>query len=136
MAPACRIQLYESHYVPALKKANALRLKQLQVLNLSDSLELDDNVVKIYRKSLLYLVSNAFERDDEVPLLGMQKFKKKINLIGGKTKLLYSNGKSGSVTRSKTHGGFDNDLTTMNFVLKSILGKRAKNGFEAGELKY
>ena len=38
--------------------------------------ELDDDVGP-YGKSLLYLVSNAFEGAREMPLLGMQKFSKR-----------------------------------------------------------
>jgi len=33
-----------------------------------------DDTVAIYRKSLLYLVSNAFEAEGGTPLLGMEKF--------------------------------------------------------------
>jgi peptidoglycan hydrolase-like protein with peptidoglycan-binding domain len=67
-APACTVQFANEHYAtqPAL-----LKLMQLSVL--SDQVELDDNTAQIYRKSLLYLVSNALEADLRTPILGLHK---------------------------------------------------------------
>ena len=81
LAPACSVDLYNECYVPALSGKKKLKLDGLSVLNLNERLEQDDNVAKIYHKSLLYLVSNAFERADKKPLLGMHDFKKEINTI-------------------------------------------------------
>jgi len=57
--------------------------KQFTLFTLDDQTEQDDDCGKIYNKSLLYLVSNAFEekRDiplfrDGIPILGMEKFVK------------------------------------------------------------
>jgi hypothetical protein len=35
----------------------------------------------VYRKSLLYLVSKAFEHNSEEPLIGMEKFKDKVSRV-------------------------------------------------------
>jgi len=136
MAPACRVDLYNSHYLPSLQGKTKLKIKRLNIYNLGDSLEQDDNVMKVYRKSLLYLVSNAFERNKKRPLLGMEKFKSEINLAGGKTVIHYSNGVSGKITRSRSHGGFDNDIFTMNDILSNVLGKKAPHPFKQEELDY
>jgi hypothetical protein len=40
---------------------------------LSDSIELGDHVTPVYRKSLLYLVSNALESDLRTPILGLAR---------------------------------------------------------------
>jgi pimeloyl-ACP methyl ester carboxylesterase len=147
LAPACTIELYDSHYVPVLRGRENLKLGRLDVLNLSDRLERNDNVAMVYRKSLLYLVSNAFERWHKEPreiregfsgrpLLGMEVFKDSVDGARGKTKLIFSNGVRGGTTRSQTHGGFDNDLRTMNYVLKRILGRTAREPFREEELDY
>ena len=74
MAPACTVDLYHDAYLPVLQKKTKLRLGDMAIYNLKDELEQDDNVAKIYRKSLLYLVSKAFERVKDKPLLGMENY--------------------------------------------------------------
>jgi pimeloyl-ACP methyl ester carboxylesterase len=137
LAPACTVDQYREHYLPALGKSGKLRLRSLQALNLRDCLERDDTVAEVYRKSLLYLVSNAFETKRGQPLLGMQEcIDAGLDDAGGKVSFHYSDGVGGNVTRSRTHGGFDNDVTTMNHVLRTVLGERPKKGFTAAELRY
>lgn len=96
-------------------------------------LELDDNVAYVYRKSLLYLVSRALERKIDKPLLGMQRYSKKLAKHPG---LLfnYSDGKKG-VTAATSHGGFDNDLNTMNSIMEQILGHPPEKPFTESEMK-
>jgi hypothetical protein len=65
-APACTVQFANQHYAP-----HAELMKKLYLHVLSEKNERDDNVVSIYRKSLLYLVSNALETDLRTPILGM-----------------------------------------------------------------
>lgn len=136
MAPACRVELYHSHYLPVLQGKTRLTLKSLQVFNLRKELEKDDDVAKAYRKSLLYLVSNAFERKRGRPLLGMEKFVAEVSRVKGMPLFHYSNGNSGNITRSKSHGGFDNDIFTMNYILKTILKKNAAMPFTKEELLF
>jgi len=136
MAPACSVNLYHSHYLPSLNGKTKLKIKSLHIYNLRDSLEQDDNVMGIYRKSLLYLVSNSFERMKKRPLLGMEIFASGVNSPAGKTNFHYSNGISGSVSRSRSHGGFDNDTYTMNHILNTVLGKKSPKPFREEELDY
>ena len=133
-APACTVDFYNDRYAPRLKaNYKGTRLPILDIYNLTDKLELNDNVVKAYRKSLLYLVSNALERKQGKPLLGMQIFSK--NLKGTKgLKLIYSSGR-GNVSRSVSHGGFDNDSHTMNSLLKRVLNGQPKKPFTDEEMK-
>ncbi|MEM7403765.1 MAG: C1 family peptidase [Pseudomonadota bacterium] len=133
-APACTLDFFDEHYRPRLA-ANAARTRipTLDIYNLTNKLERDDSVAGIYRKSLLYLVSNAFERGKERPLLGMQKFTKKLELphnVG----IVYSNGK-GEATRSETHGGFDNDAPTLNSTLARILRHAPEEPFKDNEVE-
>ncbi|HEX7971376.1 MAG TPA: hypothetical protein VF501_04050, partial [Thiobacillus sp.] len=121
---------------------------------LSDTLELGDSVGP-YAKSLLYLVSNAFEGTREVPILGMKRFidadPKLAKLFGGsvdgRPALVVSEGiplapaqEGAAVQRgasvSRSHGGFDNDPATMNSVLTRVLGGVPKRLFTPRDLNY
>jgi pimeloyl-ACP methyl ester carboxylesterase len=139
MAPACTIEFYKDHYEPRLGKGSAngtvVKLPQLKIYNLSEKLELDDNVATAYRKSLLFLVSRALERDRDKPILGMQLYSKTLATRSG-LQFVYSNGRTGP-TRSRSHGGFDNDENTMNDILKTILGRppSAKDRFTEEDMR-
>jgi hypothetical protein len=101
--------------------------------------ELDDTVGP-YGKSLLWLVSNAFEDKRGTPLLGMKHYMnaepnlRKSALV----EVIESVGKraTGAQCMSETHGGFDNDPAAMNAVLSRILGKKPNPLFEARDLDY
>ncbi len=49
-------------------------------------------------------------------------------------KFIYSDGKSG-VSRSTSHGGFDNDVHTLNAIMKTILGKNPPHKFTTDEME-
>jgi len=65
-APACTVQFANRYYAPHQEL-----MKRLYLSILSDQNERDDNVAAIYRKSLLYFVSNALEPDVRTPILGL-----------------------------------------------------------------
>jgi hypothetical protein len=67
-APACTVEFANRYYAP-----QPLLMKNLWLDMLSDQQEKDDNVAGLYRKSLLYLVSNALEHDQRTPLLGLER---------------------------------------------------------------
>lgn len=134
MAPACTVEFYEKHFAPRLgrrrRNAPVVRLPSLNIYNLNEKQEKDDNVILAYRKSLLYLVSRALEKAQNKPILGMQKFSKDIS----GPKFFYS-GIKNSVTKSTSHGGFDNDHHTLNHMMKTILGRAPKKPFTRDEMK-
>jgi len=141
LAPACRVDLYNKSYLPILQNKKNLKINNMYIYNLKDKLEKDDTVGTVYRKSLLYLVSNAFESKERpkvksASILGMENSSKNIITVNDKPKIYYSNGLSGNKTRATTHGGFDNDPVTMNHLLKNILGKTPKVKFTKEILKY
>jgi pimeloyl-ACP methyl ester carboxylesterase len=80
-APACTIDLYRADYLPSIRDG---MIRNFAVFAMTDKAERDDNCANIYHKSLLYLVSNAFEVSIQnapflgerqgVPILGMTKF--------------------------------------------------------------
>ncbi len=136
MAPACTLDWYQKNYLPALQQSARLRIQKMDVYNLNERLEKDDNVAGLYHKSLLYLVSNAFEPKRQAALLGMQKFSKGAPRAGGQPRFHYSDGVTGQVTRSTSHGGFDNDPWTMNHILRRVLGKAPGRSFTNQDLTY
>jgi hypothetical protein len=98
---------------------------------LSEEGERDDDVGP-YGKSLLYLVSNAFEGRQETPILGMRRFIDAdatlsdlfTGKVDGKWPALVVAGADGdefSQSHSSSHGGFDNDESTLNSILRRIL---------------
>ncbi len=137
-APACTVDLFKKTYLPACK---AKQIKRLSVFNLTDAAENDDHCAHIYNKSLLYLVSNAFEHkvripgiiNDGTPILGMEKFIRKdpavakVLNVADNTLVLSPNAeKEGSYKHANctTHGGFDDDNATVTATLCRILNKK------------
>ena len=151
LAPAIRIDTFKNLLLPGLK-AGQTPLPSLYIL--SDKLERDDSVGP-YAKSLLYLVSNAFEGTRGVPILGMKACldndTELASLFGGtvdgRPALVVSEGipidpahETAAVARgasvSHSHGGFDNDCATMNSVLTRILDGTPRRLFTARDLHY
>ena len=135
-APACTVRLFKKTYLDVY---NQRQLKKLALFNLTSRAEKGDHCARVYNKSLLYLVSNAFESKPRIPLfrdgepiLGMQKFVKKdkdLQALFRKRTADYvlapNNEEEGSVnaSRSNSHGGFDDDEATVKATLARILGK-------------
>lgn len=140
LAPAATLKLFHSHYRPhLLSDPPACGIDRMAVYNLNDELERDDQVAAIYRKSLLYLVSNAFEEQKEAPLLGMEVFSLELEQQGlARLSFHYSAGPGSpqSGTVSETHGGFDNDPLTMNHLLQHMIGRPPDPEFTRDSLKY
>lgn len=141
LAPACHEDLFARAYLPHLAPGS-FGVDRLDVYNLTERLERDDHVAHAYRKSLLYLVSRAFEERvrPPAPILGLQEVSRHWeDRAPGQLAVHYSNGVASSRDRTNatSHGGFDNDPMTMNAVLRTILGtNRPKRPFTADSLDY
>ncbi len=121
MAPAVRVDSFQAEVVPAIKSGKVKRFNQFQ---LSDDIEQRDPTCKPilgYSRSLLYLVSQSFEKGQVTPILGMEKYFNdkiasqhlpNINVVTA----------PGDGSKSTTHGGFDDDVTTMGKVISLIGG--------------
>ncbi len=136
-APACTMALFEQFYLPAIQ---GNKIGRFALFTLTDAAEQDDNCANIYHKSLLYLVSNAFENPpriplfrDGVPLLGMEKFAGKHARLGA----LVRSGRIDWVKAPNTedvgspdasgashHGDFDDDPATVKATLARILDRK------------
>lgn len=133
LAPACTSKFFFDHYGLRIQPKGG-GLRSVTVYNLTDDRERDDSVGP-YRKSLLYLVSNAFEEDKGMPLLGMAAFSKPMEKEKKRPGLAFHYaGEAGAPTSSKSHGGFDNDAATLNSVLTTILGHAPAKPFTKEEL--
>ena len=128
-APACTVALYEQTFLPALGKGIA----QQKLLVLSDQAEQDDTVAGVYRKSLLYLVSNAYDnKTARIPILGMEKFQPATQPKN--STLVVASSASGQ-SSSRSHGGFDNDVASMNNLLQTVLGSAVKRLFKDEDMQ-
>ncbi len=137
-APACTVDLFKSAYQPAMRNG---QLKKLALFVLRDKAEQDDDCAKIYNKSLLYLVSNAFEKKsripgfrDGIPILGMHKFieadadlRKFLQEVNADLILAPNDESLGSLHASQSlrHGDFDDDQKTVRAAFARILAGSA-----------
>jgi hypothetical protein len=129
LAPAITVAEFERLVVPLL---NSGKLERFTSFGLSEALELDDAVgtdrLKIYQKSLLYLVSRALEGNGETSLVGLQRHVSESIytqlLSNGAANFFWSPSQSplGGRTSATSHGGMDEDMLTMTSVLLQILG--------------
>ena len=138
-APACTVDLYRQQYLPAIESG---LLERFALFTLTDQAERDDHCANIYHKSLLYLVSNAFEtrwrkplfgQTDGEPLLGMEKFVRQLPdgerprdwVLSPNTIAIGDQG----AARATAHGAFDDDPPTLKATLARILN-RARSAAE------
>ncbi|WP_211101818.1 C1 family peptidase [Azospirillum baldaniorum] len=123
MAPACTVEFFNATYGSYLRGSGALRLKdKIYLYNLSNDLELNDRVgvagMPGYGRSLLYLVSRAYEEKANTPLAGMAIYD---TGLPSSNKLVKAYSRSAETT-STSHGGFDNDAATLTTIMSRILG--------------
>jgi hypothetical protein len=149
-APACTVAFANRHYANDDKV-----MSQLYIDVLSDKVERDDNIV-VYRKSLLYFVSNALEADLRTPILGLERVfdarstgwdgssdtgealanwraaagaaKLSQRLASIDTGQIHAAiGADGKpVVERAAHGTFDNDIGIVNRTLERITGAKLK----------
>jgi hypothetical protein len=151
LAPAISIDDYKALVAPFVEQRSC---PLPTVYNLSDAGERADSVGP-YGKSLLYLVSNAFEGQRGKPLLGMTRYlledeqgrrgdvdtqlgKLYAKKVDGRPALVITGASrsAGCLSQSATHGGFDADTATMNSVLQRILGKAPAQAFTERDLSF
>ena len=146
-APACSVAFANLHYA-----SNPDLMQRLYLDVLSDKQERGDTVTPIYRKSLLYFVSNALESDLHTPLLGMERINDTSDtgwdgtsdtgesLLAWRTAAQASKlkGRTSVVSTDKVtvavdalgkpvvapaaHGSFDNDIGVVSRTLERITG--------------
>jgi hypothetical protein len=141
-APACTTTLFHQCYAPAIRAGT---IERFALFTLTQRAEEDDDCGGIYHKSLLYLVSHAFEARMRIPgvpgerfagepILGMEwwirRDPKLLELLGGPrcNWVLAPNTEPEGTARASTsrrHGAFDDDRPTLTATLARILGDGA-----------
>ena len=131
LAPALRVDGFRTQLLPMVDKD----INKITVYTMNMQAENDDNCFQIYRKSLLYLVSQIFEPEDDAPILGLEQS------IRGDEELMVAFGLAPGMpgrieviwsptapealpdcrSVATSHGGFDNDPDTMDSVARRIL---------------
>ncbi|BCG49009.1 Cysteine protease [Citrifermentans bremense] len=140
-APACTTELFKKSYLPSIDSGQIARFA---LFTLNDKAEQCDNCGRIYNKSLLYLVSNAFEAEphiplfrDGVPLLGLERSiesdSRLRDLFSGKNAdwVRAPNDLKDSpfdYSTARHHGDFDDDQATVKASLARMLGKTELKG--------
>jgi papain like protease len=132
-APACTMDLYRAEYLPSIRSG---ALERFALFTLTDQAERADSCAHIYHKSLLYLVSNAFEAKwrkplfgsaDGEPLLGMEKFVSRLDAAEQPDDWVLSPNAEPSGSRdaakATAHGGFDDDPATLKATLTRVLNR-------------
>ena len=137
-APACTVDLFRQYYLPAIKRK---AIGKFALFALRDDIERDDHCARIYNKSLVYMVSNAFEAKariplfrDGVPILGMEKFltrelREELKVLGADLVLAPNGEPMGSHHASEAthHGDFDDDERTVGATFGRILTAGAQS---------
>ncbi len=146
-APACSVAFANLCYA---RDPDLMQRLHLDVL--SDQEERRDTVTPIYRKSLLYFVSNALEGDLHTPLLGMAridnpsdtgwdgtsdtgeallawrtatqaaKLKSRTHVVINDSIEVAIGATGQPVLQPASHGGFDNDIDVISRTLQNITG--------------
>jgi hypothetical protein len=137
LAPAIRVDAFLDRFRTLLGGSG---VDALTVFTMRKELELADHCGTVYRKSLLYLVHHALEPERRQPILGLdvslrgdRELQRIFGLAGSAAEggeVVWSttdgDAEGGrSASRSRTHGGFDNDRATMESVLRRILPEGA-----------
>ncbi|MEM1043124.1 MAG: caspase family protein [Bacteroidota bacterium] len=130
LAPALRVDAFKERLAARLGDG----IDHLGLFTMTREAERDDHCAHVYRKSLLYLIHHALEREKRTPILGLEESLRAdddladLFGLGGapsdRAETVFSPTQtiSGrSATTATTHGGFDNDAPTMQSVLRRIL---------------
>jgi hypothetical protein len=126
LAPAIRTKEFVDRVDALLGK----QVKTAKIFTMRRPLERADDCVRIYRKSLLYLISKGLEIKRNEPILGLEDFltqdahlRERFGIkVGPKTvgEVIFS--KTPGKSEATAHGCFDDDVATMNSVAATILG--------------
>lgn len=124
LAPAVRLDTFEDLLLPL---AESNQIGELSIFTMTDETELKDNTAGLYRKSLLYLVSRAFEPEQDAAIAGMAAL---LTASGRSMRYLREDPERlvlgpkiwdpRRATLAKSHGDFDNDPPTMESLARRV----------------
>jgi len=135
LAPAVRVDTFSKLVMP---HARSGKIARVAIFTMDDEAERADTCLRIYNKSLLYLVSASFEPQKATPILGMAKFLTRdaelADFFTGAAAdgdLVLAPNAVGVRTASAatSHGDFDNDGPTMESVARRVAGVATVTSF-------
>jgi len=123
-APACTTKQFNEAYVPMFKSGS---INRLSLFTLTDKAEQSDTADP-YPKSLLYLVSNAFEggTGQTIPLIGMSKFVQAdtiSNHIFNSPRATWFQTSDETNPRCSSHGSFSSNTDILDKTISIIRGE-------------
>ncbi len=127
-APACTMDLFDSHLRPLIE---AGEIERFALYTLDDVSERKDTCLDIYRKSLLYLVSRAFEENVGNPwsrrgerLLGLAEHGANDlpQSFWNRPGREWHVAPASPMSDAARHGAFDNDKVTLESTFSAIAG--------------
>lgn len=129
LAPAVTTADFTEHLLPRIGVDQGIR--SMSLFGMTRQTEEEDNVVGVYRRSLLCLVRAGFEDERDTPLLGLQESVHADPQVGallaGPAGTAIWSPTSGAAadasSLAKSHSSFDNDPVTLGSVMRRILGK-------------
>lgn len=142
LAPAIRADEFKRLVAPAVGEY----VQALTMYTMRRELERADSCMQAYRKSLLYLIKHALEPERDTPILGLEdtivgdpELSSFFGLRGGggrRSEAVWSrthaDAAPGSRSQATSHGGFDNDASTMDSVATRVLRGRKATPFPRG----
>ena len=138
LAPAVRIDTFTKLLLP---HAKSRKVRSLAIFTMDDEAERNDTCLRIYNKSLLYLVSASFEPQKATPILGMAKYLERdadlapfftgASPTGQLVLAPHAVGVRASSTAT-SHGDFDDDAPTMESVARRVTGVTDVSRFPKG----
>src|SRR5690554_491672 len=159
-APAVDMDTFIQAYVPAISSRQVARAA---LFTLTDSAEQDDHCLRIYNKSLLYLVARAFEKQPRswidnrlrqgTPIAGMARFiaaetpadqawgHERVRDLVTRGRLAWVQAPNdrplgdAAASRATTHGGFDDDPATVQALIAFILGDRKSTRLNSSHVR-
>ncbi len=151
LAPAIRTDRFEEDVVPEIGDATTRSIREFTMYTMTERAERDDNVIRLYRKSLLYFVREACEDLDHGRVLGLaadlvddETLAARFGIPGKPKAQTYrkdaftvhfspQKAQPGEESRTSAihHGDFDNDVDTMTDVLERILASSGAQPLES-----
>jgi hypothetical protein len=138
LAPAVRIDTFTKLLLP---HAKSRKVRSLAIFTMDDEAERNDTCLRIYNKSLLYLVSASFEPQKATPILGMAKYLERdadlapfftgASPAGQLVLAPHAVGVRAS-SSATSHGDFDDDAPTMESVARRVTGITGVSRFPKG----
>ena len=130
LAPAIRSDEFKSRLMGRVGPGQGV--EHLSLFTMRRDLERDDHCAYVYRKSLLYLIHHALERERRAPILGLEEsLRADPKLLAlfrtrGVAEVVWSTtdlATGRSASQAREHGGFDDDPLTMNSVARRVLDR-------------